>query len=283
MSKPTMLWIDCTSGIPDAWHRLQCESVFRVALAVTVEHAATELPRVKPNVLCFDFDYPDQIRLQALQSLKQAHPRLPILMLTLEHSESLAVWAFRSRVWNYLVKPVPALELSENLTALAGLGGRASPPRVAQLLNASVPGDLPVKPIAPDIARLQPALHYVTRHYHERVSAIVAAKYCGLTRFDFSRKFRAAFGMTFRDYLLRVRIMEAGRMLTEGKSVTSVAYSVGFNDASHFTRMFKRVTGSLPSDFQLADTATQPDSAWAGRVLQPAPRRRSSDSRLART
>ena len=96
-----------------------------------------------------------------MQAIKQAHPRLPILMLTLEHSESLAVWAFRARVWNYLVKPVSPAELAENLNALANLGIRASPPRTAQLLRASVPSDLPVQPISANVARLQPALHYV--------------------------------------------------------------------------------------------------------------------------
>ena len=28
------------------------------------------------------------------------------VMITEEHSESLAVWALRARVWDYLVKPV---------------------------------------------------------------------------------------------------------------------------------------------------------------------------------
>lgn len=244
----------------------------------SVDQAARELAHLKPAALIFDFDYPDQNRLHAMQVIKQSHARLPILMLTLEHSEMLAVWAFRARVWNYLVKPIASTEFSENLNALANIGNRASPPRVAQLLNAAVPSELRVQPIAPSVARLQPALHYVKQHYPEKVSANAAAGECGLTRFEFSRKFRAAFGMTFREYLLRVRITEARRLLTEGgASVTSVGYSVGFNDGSHFARMFKRYTGMLPSQYEPSVLLPQLDAERSGRPLQSTFRRRAGD------
>ena len=277
MPKPLLLWFDWASGVPDAELRIRCASVFEVAQSSGVEHAATELARLKPSVLCFDFDYPDQSRLRAMQEIKQSYPRLPILMLTLDHSELLAVWAFRARVWNYLVKPVSPAEFSENLHALANIGNRASPPRVAQMLNAVVPSELPVQPIAPEVARLQPALHHVKHHYHEKVMASAAARSCGLTRFEFSRKFKAAFGMTFREYLLRVRLAEARRLLTEGSaSVTAVGFSVGFNDGSHFARMFRRYTGMLPSAYVASELAAQDARARPGGA-QPEFRRRATD------
>ena len=253
-SKPTMLWIDCTSGMPDPEHRIRSAAFFEITQAESIDRIAQEIARHRPAVLCYDFDYPDQRRLQAMRAIKQSHPRLPILMLTLEHSEQLAVWAFRARAWNYLVKPVPADELAESMQALANLGSRATPPRMAQFLATTAPKELPPEPLSAEVARLQPGLAYVTQHYHERISAAAVAKACGLDRFDFSRRFRAAFGMTFRHYLLRARINEARRLLITGAlSVTGVAYSVGFNDGSHFAQVFKRFTGMLPSDFRVGD------------------------------
>ena len=62
--------------------------------------------------------------------------------------------------------------------------------------------------------------------------------------------------MTFRDYLMKARINEARRLLVAGDiSVTGVAYSVGFNDGSHFARMFRRVTGVHPSAYRDSDLA----------------------------
>jgi AraC-like DNA-binding protein/ActR/RegA family two-component response regulator len=257
MAKPLLLWFDCTTDARDAELRIQCARVFEVALSTRLEQAPAEIERHKPSVLCFDFDHPDQQRLRAMQAIKKAYPKLPILMLTVDHSESLAVWAFRARMWNYLVKPVSRAEFAENLYALARIGNRASPPRVAQLLEAILPGDLPVQPVESRVAQLQPALHYVRQHYHEKISAAVAAERCGVTRFEFSRKFHAAFGITFREYLLRVRITEARRLLAEGGlSVTEVAYAVGFSDGSHFARIFRRYTRVLPSRYQPTDQRT---------------------------
>jgi AraC-like DNA-binding protein len=250
-SKPVMLWIDCTAGLPDPEHRVRCAAAFEVVQADGIDRVAQGIARQRPAVLCFDFDYPDQRRLEIMRKVKQSHPRLPILMLTLEHNEQLAIWAFRARVWNYLVKPVLPAELASNLQSLANLGSRATPPRLAQFLATTAPEDLRPEPLSPEVARLQPALTYVTQHYHERIYAREAARACGLGFFDFSRKFRAAFGLTFREYVLRSRINEARRLLATGNlSITGVAYSVGFNDGSHFARIFRRYTGLLPSDYR---------------------------------
>jgi len=255
-SKPVLLWVDCTVGLPDPEHRVRCATHFDIATADGIAQLPDDIARLKPGALCFEFDYPDQQRLQAMLAIKKSFPRLPILMLTQESSERLAVWAFRSRVWNYLVKPVPPIELTDCLQALSTLCHRTAPPRVAQLLEQAVPEGLREKPLEPEVARLQAGLNYISQHYHERISARAVARSCGLNRFDFSRKFRAAFKMTFREYLLQARINEARRLLMAGTiSVTGVAYSVGFNDGSHFARIFRRLTGVLPSEYRVSDQA----------------------------
>lgn len=266
MPKQRLLWFDCTSGLHEHELRVHGARVFEVARTSRLERASDEIERLAPAVLVFDFDHPDQSTLHLMQSIKKAYPKLPILMLTMDHSESLAIWAFRARVWNYLVKPVSPEEFTENIDALSRIGRRPSPARAAQTLIAAIPDDLPAQPFDPGIARLQPALRYIRQHYYERVSAGTVAAACGLSRCEFSRRFRAALQMTFRDYLLRTRIMEARRLLTEGGcSVTDVAYAVGFNDGSHFACLFKRYTSLLPSQYAGARLAT------------PVPRRRASD------
>ena len=276
--KPALLWSDFASAAHTPDLRIQCARVFEVEVATTLEQAATLIPRIEPSVLCFDFDHPDQNRLRGMQVIKKAHARLPILMLTLDHSESLAVWAFRARVWNYLVKPISRAEFDENLDALASIGSRASPPRVAQSLVAALPDDLPVEPVESRVARLQPALHYVKQHFHEKIAEAAVADCCGMTRFSFSRNFRAAFGLTFREYLLRLRITEARRLLVDGRpTVTDVAYAVGFNDASHFARMFRRYARVLPSEYREAMRLADREAVALNDDPSLMPRRRATD------
>lgn len=97
---------------------------------------------------------------------------------------------------------------------------------------------------------------YVREHFHEKFPARDIAEYCGLSRFQFSRSFHAAYGITFREYLLRHRIRAAcDRLLRGDQPVTEIAFAVGFHDGSYFARMFRRYTGVLPSQYARAHAA----------------------------
>jgi AraC-like DNA-binding protein len=94
------------------------------------------------------------------------------------------------------------------------------------------------------------APEFVDQHYHEKFPANDIAAHCGLSRFQFSRSFHAVYGITFREYLLRYRILRACERLAEGvMPVTEIAFAVGFHDGSYFARMFRRYTGMLPSQY----------------------------------
>jgi AraC-like DNA-binding protein len=251
LQRPAALWFDLTSNFDYPELRMQCSRYFDIAYTPRIADADRDIRRLAPRVLCFDFDAPDQKRLGEMREIKRAHSKLPILMFTREHSEALAVWAFRARVWNYFVKPVLTGELDENLASLARITGASAHERAPHLPVASIPEELPEKPIVPVFARLQPSLRFVEEHFAERIQAEQVASLCGLTRFAFSRAFHSAFGLTFRDYVVRFRIGEACKLLKDRtRSITDVTYAVGFNDSSYFARMFRRYAGSLPSDYQ---------------------------------
>lgn len=280
-AKPLLLWFDFSTEAPDVELRVQCAEFFVIEYVTHADEGAAVIRRSWPRVLVFDFDRPDHRRLRAMQEIKLAHSRLPVLMLTRDHSEALAVWAFRARVWNYLVKPVAPVEFAENLLAIAKLAGSASPPRAARMIQADIPHELPSRPVQAAVARLQPALEFVKSHLHEKVPEPAVAQACGMTRFEFSRKFHAAFGVTFRSYLQHLRIAEARRLLIEGRhSVTEIAFMVGYNDGSHFARMFRRHTGLLPSQYSAAHLP-QPDGDGrpADVPAHGTPRRRATDLR----
>lgn len=62
------------------------------------------------------------------------------------------------------------------------------------------------------------------------------------------RKFR---GETIGDHVHRLRVEHASKMLADGNTpLAEIAYSAGFCDQSHFTRLFKRYTGMTPGQFR---------------------------------
>lgn len=252
-AKPTLLWLNVAATPQDPELRVASARFFHLENCTRLEDAASDISRVAADALCFEFDRPDAPQLVAMQAVLRDFPRLPALMLTVQHSEALAVWAFRSGVWNYLVKPVPLTEFSANLAGLAQVSMRRLAPVPARPPDARVPPELSQSRTDPQVTRLQPALQYVRRRLGEHVCEKEAAALCGMPRFGFSRSFHAAFGLTFRAYLMRSRIAEARRLLAEGnRTVTEVAYATGFTDGSHFARMFRRYTGMLPSEYLTA-------------------------------
>lgn len=63
--------------------------------------------------------------------------------------------------------------------------------------------------------------------------------------------FRATFGITPHQYLLRERIEQAKRLLaTQSMSIADIAFSVGFSTQSHFTAAFRKVVGVTPRHYR---------------------------------
>jgi AraC family transcriptional regulator len=67
----------------------------------------------------------------------------------------------------------------------------------------------------------------------------------------FLQVFRNTFGTTPHRYLLQQRIEEAKRLLRrDGASIGEIGLELGFSDQSHFTRTFRRLTGTTPRRFR---------------------------------
>lgn len=140
----------------------------------------------------------------------------------------------------------------EEDTSANRLPGRAEPEDIVLPEARTEVGDNAAQLAGSRLAVLR-APEFVQQHFHEKFPASAIAKYCGLSRFQFSRSFHHVFGITFREYLLRYRIREACLRLAKGTApVTEIAYAVGFHDGSYFARMFRRYTGMLPSQYARA-------------------------------
>lgn len=67
----------------------------------------------------------------------------------------------------------------------------------------------------------------------------------------FSELFHKIAGMTFTDYVARVRVEKVKSMLANPRlQITAIAYDTGFKSLSQFNRVFKRVCGVSPSDYR---------------------------------
>ncbi len=99
------------------------------------------------------------------------------------------------------------------------------------------------------------AKDYIHSHQDEAVTLEHVARASSTSTFHFCKMFKRATGLTFTDYLSRVRIEKAKHLLADPqRRVSEVAFAVGFQSLTHFNRVFRKVVGSSPTQFRGAVT-----------------------------
>lgn len=95
--------------------------------------------------------------------------------------------------------------------------------------------------------RLSEAVRHLHQHYAKPITTRQLAVMVGVSHSQFARRFHRLFNTTLRQYLLRIRVRAACRLLAQsGQSVTEIAQATGFYDHAHFSRTFARLMGLSP-------------------------------------
>ncbi|MCJ2186434.1 helix-turn-helix transcriptional regulator [Novosphingobium beihaiensis] len=76
------------------------------------------------------------------------------------------------------------------------------------------------------------------------------AELCGLSVRQLTRGFRVSRACSIGDYIEQRRMEAAKRLLMEGESVKTIAFTMGFASPSSFTFAFRRAVGASPSTFR---------------------------------
>jgi AraC-like DNA-binding protein len=109
-------------------------------------------------------------------------------------------------------------------------------------------------------AAIQPYLElaavaeHLKENYRESLDLRELAKMAGSSERQLERKFRATFQTTPRHYLIKMRVVNACRLLMDPRlSLTEIALEVGFYDHSDFSRQFKKHMGESPTQYREAN------------------------------
>lgn len=91
----------------------------------------------------------------------------------------------------------------------------------------------------------------IAERYAEELSLTELARAVNMSAFYFCKSFKKVTGMTFTDYLARVRIEKVKNALVDPNCrVSEAAYAAGFQSLSQFNRVFRRVAGESPSAYR---------------------------------
>lgn len=97
----------------------------------------------------------------------------------------------------------------------------------------------------------KPLLKYLDLEREYTISASEAANLCLMSRSNFMDKFKKHFGTTFHCFITEKRISEAKFLLKNSEmNCTEIANQLSFSDSAHFSKIFKKVTGMKPKEYQ---------------------------------
>jgi AraC family transcriptional regulator of arabinose operon len=99
--------------------------------------------------------------------------------------------------------------------------------------------------------RIGKVLSVLETNLHAEQSVLEMARSVNLSVSRFQHLFKAEMGMCVSEYLLRLRMQMARRLLeTTDLSVKQIALGVGAHDLSHFIKNFRRFTGHTPKRYR---------------------------------
>ncbi|MCE9649489.1 MAG: AraC family transcriptional regulator [Parvibaculum sp.] len=106
---------------------------------------------------------------------------------------------------------------------------------------------------ARDRRRAVEAAMWLDAHSQDEIDLDGTAREAGLSPFHFLRLFSNVLGVTPHQYLVRSRLRHAARLLgDDARTITDIAFDVGFGDLSNFVRTFHRAAGVSPRAFRRA-------------------------------
>lgn len=89
---------------------------------------------------------------------------------------------------------------------------------------------------------------FIAQHQDEELSLQQVAGSVNTSAFYFCKMFKQATGLTFTDYLARLRIEKVKNLLLNPhKRISEAAFETGFQSLSQFNRVFRKITGEAPT------------------------------------
>jgi len=108
---------------------------------------------------------------------------------------------------------------------------------------------LPKEELKNNNEAVERAINFISRNFTSSFSLDELAEISFLSKFHLLRVFKTKTGLTPYTYQIQLRLNEARRLMFQKKSLTEIAYDLGFSDQAHFTNTFKKhANGANPSD-----------------------------------
>ena len=224
---------------------------YQLAFAEDGQQGVDKALQLIPDIIISDVMMPEKDGYELCEILKKdiRTSHIPIVLLTAKADIDSKIFGLQKGADAYLAKPFNRAELLVRLAQLIQLRnglqerfGAALPPKEATDAKR-----------AADQFKIETAFIQQTKKIiltHAREEHFDAAKLCqilGMSNSQFYRKLKAVVGKSPALYIRSIRLQKANELLhTTNKTISEIAFEVGFKEATYFSSCFSKEFGMSP-------------------------------------
>ncbi len=172
---------------------------------------------------------------------------IPFIMLTAKATEEDKILGLRDGATDYIFKPFDKQELTLKVANLLGQRKRLQEKLKHELFHEQSPGLSDSQD-----ARFLKKFKDLVLQYLDKSDLTVdfLSQHMGMSRVQLYRKLMALTGVPASDFIRNIRLQKSAKLIKNNwGNISEVAYEVGFNNLSYFTKCFKETFGMTPSQF----------------------------------
>jgi signal transduction histidine kinase/DNA-binding response OmpR family regulator len=227
----------------------QFESDYRVKEASNGLEGIKKAKSIVPDIIISDLMMPEIDGIELIKQLKcdEITSHIPIILLTAKAGEENELIGLENEADDYILKPFSSKKLSLRVKNLIGSRKKLREKYNQQLVLK--PQELTLG--NPDKVFLQKVQKLLDEKLtSNEFTAEYFSKEIGMSRMQLHRKLKALIGLNTTEFIRSQRLKLAFDLIKNGQdNISEVAYAVGFNDPSYFSKCFKDTYQRSPAEY----------------------------------
>lgn len=251
------------------WEKWNCEIVGTGSSGM---EGLELVKKLEPDILISDISMANMDGLAMVAAIKSEHPNVEVCLLTGFRNFEYAQQAIKLGVTRFLLKPSKIDELEEAIDAMIknlqskGKTGESDLDNIWDCQNSDEKylyntfikerlnqheDDSKIRFNDANSYIIKKAIIYMYNNYVQKLSLLNVADHCYISSWHLSKLLNQYTGKGFFEIVNRIRIDKAKELLKGSTAkIQEISDMVGFQDVTHFSRIFKNYEGISPKDYR---------------------------------
>jgi len=250
-NRPTLLIIEDNKAV-SYYIGSQLKNIYNIRYAENGEEGLESAGELMPDLIISDLMMPEMDGIEFCKRVRSSKllNHIPIVIVTAKTGQESVIEMLQAGADAYLYKPFDEEELKLRVSKLLEQRNLLHA-KYSEALKEGKEDEVSLKPLE------QAFLSKLINTIHDQMSKgeldveTIAEKMC-MSRSQLNRKIFAITGFNAAAFIQQIRMGKAKRLLEENidKPIGEIALECGFTDVAHFSRVFKQLYQTTPSQYR---------------------------------